>query len=208
MFHPNTSHHYLATFYFIHHYPETFINQSATHCCVDGDRFTCQKAEKYLNTLLPCFFPEHLPSFLYMYIYIYDQQYYLTSPTNSVLNAMELKSTITTVFFLFLLLSLPYFSTGLYLSPSLSLDLSLSLSLSTWLMGTFVMIGGSEVDLEVYQIDYRGPETHSSTPPPDHAHGKPLIHRKSSLAPRKSKGSRGTGTIGEKVSLSLLWGFK
>jgi hypothetical protein len=53
MFHPNTSHHYLATFYFIHHYPETFISQSATHCCVDGDRFTCQKAEKYLNMLLP-----------------------------------------------------------------------------------------------------------------------------------------------------------
>ncbi|XP_062168270.1 uncharacterized protein LOC133874383 [Alnus glutinosa] len=83
---------------------------------------------------------------------------------------MELKSTITTIFFLFLLLSLPYFSTG-----------------------------GSEVDLEVYQIDYRGPETHSSTPPPDHSHGKPLIHRKSSLAPRKSKGSRGTGNIGEKA---------
>jgi hypothetical protein len=157
---------------------------------------TVSLAKKLKNTST-CFFPEHLPCFLYIYIYIYDQQYYLTSPTNSVLNAMELKSTITTVFFLFLLLSLPYFSTGLYLSPSLSLDLSLSLSLSTWLMGTFVMIGGSEVDLEVYQIDYRGPETHSSTPPPDHAHGKPLIHRKSS-----SKGSRGTGNIGEKVSLS------
>ncbi|GLT55786.1 hypothetical protein SLA2020_288780 [Shorea laevis] len=83
---------------------------------------------------------------------------------------MELKSSITTIFFLFLLLTaVPYFSRG-----------------------------GSSLDLEVYQIDYRGPETHSATPPPNHSLGKPLIHRKSSLAPRKSKGSR-SGNIGEKA---------
>jgi hypothetical protein len=60
------------------------------------------------------------------------------------------------------------------------------------------MIGGSdELDSEVYQIDYRGPETHSSTPPPDHSHRvKPLINRKETP---KSKGLMG-GNKGRKVS--------
>ncbi|XP_021911370.1 uncharacterized protein LOC110825221 [Carica papaya] len=35
------------------------------------------------------------------------------------------------------------------------------------------------LDSEIYEIDYRGPETHSSIPPPDHSHGRrPFIHHK------------------------------
>ncbi|PON69250.1 hypothetical protein PanWU01x14_089730 [Parasponia andersonii] len=48
------------------------------------------------------------------------------------------------------------------------------------------------VDTEIYEIDYRGPETHSSIPPPDHSHRKPQTHRESSWGhPNypKSKGS-------------------
>jgi len=62
------------------------------------------------------------------------------------------------------------------------------------------MIGESDrLDLEVYQIDYRGPETHSSTPPPDHHHVKPLTHRETAVAAPKSKGLKG-GSLGRKVS--------
>ncbi|XP_059428748.1 uncharacterized protein LOC132162531 [Corylus avellana] len=88
-------------------------------------------------------------------------------PTNSAWSAMmEIKSSITTIFLLFLiLLTVPSFSRG-----------------------------GSEMEVEVYQIDYRGPETHSSTPPPGHSRGKPMLHRKN-----KFKGSRGTGNMGEKA---------
>ncbi|KAK7245155.1 hypothetical protein RIF29_39990 [Crotalaria pallida] len=59
---------------------------------------------------------------------------------------MEQRSTFTTYFFLFLILTLPYFSRGGSRSEVL--------------------------DSEMYEIDYRGPETHSSVPPPDHSHGK------------------------------------
>ncbi|KAK4272894.1 hypothetical protein QN277_021387 [Acacia crassicarpa] len=70
---------------------------------------------------------------------------------------MELtRSTFTTCFFLFLLLSPPYFSTG----------------------------AKQGLESEIYEIDYRGPETHSSSPPPDHRHrhATPLSNnRKASL---------------------------
>lgn len=50
---------------------------------------------------------------------------------------------------------------------------------------------------EIYEIDYRGPETHSSViPPPGHAHGRPWIHRQSVKA--TPNGSRG-GKNGENV---------
>ncbi|KAJ7976990.1 putative Transmembrane protein [Quillaja saponaria] len=58
---------------------------------------------------------------------------------------MELKySSITTFFFTFLIIfSILYFSTG------------------------------RSLDSEIYEIDYRGPETHSAIiPPPDHSHAK------------------------------------
>lgn len=36
-----------------------------------------------------------------------------------------------------------------------------------------LILGGSEaLDSEIYEIDYRGPETHSFVPPPNHSHGK------------------------------------
>lgn len=35
----------------------------------------------------------------------------------------------------------------------------------------------------MYEIDYRGPETHNSRPPPETVHGKPpYIHHKTSAA--------------------------
>lgn len=56
------------------------------------------------------------------------------------------------------------------------------------------------MDPEVYEIDYRGPETHSSIPPPDRSRGKPpLIYRKTALEPLKSKGLRGHDNMGGKV---------
>ncbi|XP_041023062.1 uncharacterized protein LOC121264083 [Juglans microcarpa x Juglans regia] len=85
---------------------------------------------------------------------------------------MELKPSITTFLLLFLLITVPYFSRG----------------------------SCRELDTEVYEIDYRGPETHSSIPPPDRSRGKPpLIHRKTALEPTKSKGIRGHDNIGGKV---------
>ncbi|XP_004493956.1 uncharacterized protein [Cicer arietinum] len=71
---------------------------------------------------------------------------------------MEIRSStfISNCFFLFLILSLPYFSRG----------------------------GLEALDSEIYEIDYRGPETHSSMPPPDHSHDKP--HYKSSTAATKA----------------------
>lgn len=55
------------------------------------------------------------------------------------------------------------------------------------------------MDLEVYEIDYRGPQTHSSIPPPVNWRGKPLSHRKTAVEPSKSKGL-GVGHIGGTVS--------
>ncbi|KAL5740744.1 hypothetical protein ACOSQ2_029924 [Xanthoceras sorbifolium] len=79
---------------------------------------------------------------------------------------MELKSTVASLFLLFLLLlSTPFSSKG----------------------GSVV----AAVDSEVYEIDYRGPETHSSIPPPDHSRGKPMIHREGAMEPPKCKGLRG-----------------
>ncbi|KAJ6864904.1 hypothetical protein NC651_035463 [Populus alba x Populus x berolinensis] len=84
---------------------------------------------------------------------------------------MELKSSITTVFLLFLLLVTPHISRG-----------------------------GSEVaDSEVYDIDYRGPETHSSVmPPPGHFHGRPWIHQDTVKTSHKPRGFRG-GNNGEQA---------
>ncbi|XP_010558269.1 PREDICTED: uncharacterized protein LOC104826977 [Tarenaya hassleriana] len=49
----------------------------------------------------------------------------------------------------------------------------------------FLAVKGTsgEKGMEVYEIDYRGPETHNSRPPPENMHGKPpYIHHKSSAA--------------------------
>ncbi|OAY42647.1 uncharacterized protein LOC110620768 isoform X2 [Manihot esculenta] len=62
---------------------------------------------------------------------------------------MEFKRRITSIFLLFLLLVMPYISRGV-----------------------------SQVeDSGIYEIDYRGPETHSSArPPPGRSHGRPFFH--------------------------------
>ncbi|GMI84734.1 hypothetical protein HRI_002142700 [Hibiscus trionum] len=56
------------------------------------------------------------------------------------------------------------------------------------------------LDKEVYEIDYRGPETHSSIPPPGNSHHhRHLIHRKvgNSSPHKSSKGLKsGFGTKG------------
>ncbi|KAK2657996.1 hypothetical protein Ddye_011048 [Dipteronia dyeriana] len=52
--------------------------------------------------------------------------------------------------------------------------------------------GSSEVVAgEVYEIDYKGPETHASIPPPDHSRGKPMIRHEATVDPPKCKGLRG-----------------
>lgn len=55
------------------------------------------------------------------------------------------------------------------------------------------LLGGSVVvvDEDVYEIDYKGPETHSSIPPPDHSRGKRMIHHETAMESPKCKGLRG-----------------
>ncbi|XP_061350558.1 uncharacterized protein LOC133295718 [Gastrolobium bilobum] len=57
---------------------------------------------------------------------------------------MELRSTFTASFFLFLILAFPFYSRG----------------------------ESEALHSEIYEIDYRGPETHSAVPPPHHSRGK------------------------------------
>ncbi|XP_048604481.1 uncharacterized protein LOC106424074 isoform X5 [Brassica napus] len=55
-------------------------------------------------------------------------------------------------------------------------------------------IGSENTNSDVYEIDYRGPETHNSRPPPETLHGKrPFIHHKTSAA-----GSAGAHVGGQK----------
>ncbi|KAJ6425486.1 hypothetical protein OIU84_026126 [Salix udensis] len=86
---------------------------------------------------------------------------------------MEFKSTITAVFLLFLLLATPHVSRG----------------------------GSGVADSEeVYEIDYRGPETHSSVkPPPGHFHGRPWIHQDAAKTSHKPQGFRGGDHNGEQA---------
>ncbi|KAL5711378.1 hypothetical protein ACHQM5_021842 [Ranunculus cassubicifolius] len=48
-----------------------------------------------------------------------------------------------------------------------------------------------ESDNDVYEIDYRGPETHSFVPPPDRSHSNPLVHDESVMARHKPKAPKG-----------------
>lgn len=56
---------------------------------------------------------------------------------------------------------------------------------------------------EIYEIDYRGPETHSSVPPPHHSHGKP--HSKSSARAGKALGLTGATQAENKASLLFFF---
>ncbi|PSS23721.1 Topoisomerase 1-associated factor like [Actinidia chinensis var. chinensis] len=52
----------------------------------------------------------------------------------------------------------------------------------------------------IYDIDYRGPETHSYLPPPNRSGGKLYIHRERTTTHRKFKGFRdGDGGTGKKI---------
>ncbi|KAF5750378.1 hypothetical protein HS088_TW03G00714 [Tripterygium wilfordii] len=77
------------------------------------------------------------------------------------------------------------------------------------ILPAYIARGGSDVadSEEIEEIDYRGPETHSSTPPPiHHSHGnnQPLIHGQTHAAhPIYAKSSlRGAKTMtnGKKVN--------
>ncbi|GLT79335.1 hypothetical protein SLA2020_508270 [Shorea laevis] len=71
---------------------------------------------------------------------------------------MELKSTVSAVFLLLLLLASPRISRGNSAAP----------------------------DAEVYPIDYTDPRTHYSIPSPDHyGAGRPFIHRQSAHGNRE-----------------------
>ena len=70
----------------------------------------------------------------------------------------------------------------------------------------YLILGESEaLDSEIYEIDYRGPETHSFVPPPDHSHGKPhSAHDKSSAAATKAMGLTVVdATMKQKASFEL-----
>ncbi|XP_042504736.1 uncharacterized protein LOC122081617 isoform X2 [Macadamia integrifolia] len=70
---------------------------------------------------------------------------------------MELKPSIITLLFLFFILSLPNSSQGAGAGANSAI-----------------------LESEIYEIDYRGPETHSYVPPPDRTglggHGRPFVH--------------------------------
>ncbi|XP_070676670.1 uncharacterized protein [Malus domestica] len=94
---------------------------------------------------------------------------------------------LTTCLFLFLLAK-PSFSKGL--------------NQTKWFLHAFSLLGGSDLmDTDVYEIDYRGPETHSSVPPPHHYHGKkpkPLIHKENAMATPKPESIK-AAKMGRKV---------
>ncbi|KAG6604438.1 hypothetical protein SDJN03_05047, partial [Cucurbita argyrosperma subsp. sororia] len=77
---------------------------------------------------------------------------------------MEMRFT-TTVFFIFLLLTPSFCCCSSYEGGSEN--------------------GGMGSSSEVYEIDYRGPETHSShISPPHHSHGRPwIVHHRHPLHP-------------------------
>lgn len=59
---------------------------------------------------------------------------------------------------------------------------------------TYIVEGGPQtegLDSEIYEIDYRGPETHSFVPPPDHSLGD---HSKTAAA-AKTMGLTGSDPI-------------
>lgn len=85
---------------------------------------------------------------------------------------MELKYSIATIFLLFLLLDLPRFSSCDSLSPSSSSPLK-GTDAKLWVPGLLAGDPGKvkgeakyPSEEEVYQIDYRGPETHPVLPFP------------------------------------------
>ncbi|KAL4591978.1 hypothetical protein LXL04_004955 [Taraxacum kok-saghyz] len=94
---------------------------------------------------------------------------------------MDLKNRLTTFFVLSLLFAMPAFSRGRSKLPTRKLN------------------------TEVYEIDYRGPETHSYMPPPDrsggvNSNGGPLQNPKPNARSKRLS----TETIKKEVSLSTF----
>lgn len=54
---------------------------------------------------------------------------------------------------------------------------------------------------EIYEIDYKGPETHSYIPPPEKSGGRPFVHRQGANARARS---RGQTIVGGNVSPKCL----
>ncbi|XP_027174733.1 uncharacterized protein LOC113774387 isoform X2 [Coffea eugenioides] len=50
--------------------------------------------------------------------------------------------------------------------------------------------GMQKKELDIYEIDYRGPETHSYLPPPNRSNGRHNIHHQNVNAHSKSKDFR------------------
>ncbi|XP_058738154.1 uncharacterized protein LOC131610271 [Vicia villosa] len=53
------------------------------------------------------------------------------------------------------------------------------------------------LDSEIYEIDYRGPETHSFVPPPNHSHGK--VHSPHHKSYADANKAMGLTTMKQKV---------
>uniref|UniRef100_A0A2P2J9L4 Uncharacterized protein n=1 Tax=Rhizophora mucronata TaxID=61149 RepID=A0A2P2J9L4_RHIMU len=129
----------------------------------------CQKAET--NVTFNCL--SLLPSLSLFSIQnhtsVYERPFhnFCIIPVTKLWNSMELKFNIAAVFLLSLLLATPCRSTG----------------------------RSGVADPAIYEIDYRGPETHSSMhPPPSHSRDGPWIHRGSNVASPKAKHLRGSNT--------------
>ncbi|KAK3021358.1 hypothetical protein RJ639_045991 [Escallonia herrerae] len=98
---------------------------------------------------------------------------------------MEPKPSFTAIFLLFLLLlAVPCFSTGLLPLVLILFYANIHVNLKLHLTGT------SDLDSEIYDIDYRGPETHSYLPPPNLYDRKHGVHQERSMKHRRSKGLR------------------
>ncbi|XP_050228902.1 uncharacterized protein LOC126678075 [Mercurialis annua] len=83
---------------------------------------------------------------------------------NFILSTKDLISMeLKFLFLLFLLLALPYISRG---------------------------TNDEVVDSDIYDIDYRGPETHSSAMPPPHRHGRPFVNQQNVVSSQRSSSTR------------------
>lgn len=65
-----------------------------------------------------------------------------------------------------------------------------------------------KMDSEIYEIDYRGPETHTYIPPPKGSKGKHNFHHQSMLKHhRKFKGLKASKSGEINVRINLIYSF-
>uniref|UniRef100_A0A2P2J9T4 Transmembrane protein n=1 Tax=Rhizophora mucronata TaxID=61149 RepID=A0A2P2J9T4_RHIMU len=72
--------------------------------------------------------------------------------------------------------------------------ISIAILFSFFFFGFFIGRSSDVADPEIYEIDYRGPQTHSKLPPPAHSRGWPRIHRGSNVASTEIKDLGGGNT--------------